>query len=106
MNQRIRSRTNPCAVEHTVTVRKPSYATQMAISPSRRKSPWLRRIFLTFRPCRRVRIAQPFIGCSDLNLGGATLKKECTLRSITVRLILKEALLSKGAAEESAAAQS
>ncbi len=38
MNQGVRGRANACAVEHTVPVRKPGYATHLTVSPSRREA--------------------------------------------------------------------
>src|SRR6266403_634045 len=86
VSQRVRSRPNPRAVEHTVTVRKPGYAAQMPVSPSRRKSPGFAGYFLLSDLLANKNRAA-VMGCFDLALGGAMLKKECTLRSITLRLI-------------------
>jgi hypothetical protein len=37
MNQRVGGRANACAVEWTVSMRKPGYAAQMTVTPSRGK---------------------------------------------------------------------
>jgi hypothetical protein len=37
MNQRVGGRVNACAIERTVSMRKPGYAAQMIATPSRRK---------------------------------------------------------------------
>jgi hypothetical protein len=50
MNQRVRGRDDAFAVEHTVPMRKPGYATQMSTSPFRRKATLRRLLFPSGRP--------------------------------------------------------
>jgi hypothetical protein len=84
MNQRLCGRTNTRAVKRTSSVRKPGYAAQMGASPFRRKTRRLRAVGLS--PTRsRIRIAQPTIGCPELDSVNAMLGTESTLEKITVR---------------------
>jgi len=63
MNQRVGGGANACAVEHTVSMRKPGYAAQMTATPSRRRTPASPIVVSVSPICWRVRITAAFIGC-------------------------------------------
>src|SRR6266478_5127402 len=68
MNQRVGGRVNARAVEGTVSMRKPGYAAQMTVTPSRAKKLVSPITFSVQPTCSRVRILAPCIRCSDPHL--------------------------------------